>query len=200
MTDAANTPATAATETKKGRQTVYNTVTMDDGRIVDFPGKRKLLKTSELSSDKFTVTTRFDFVNGETRVFKIRANQALFSKFAAHGIEQKVGDEVAGLEEVDDMVLAVEEVIDRLLTGEWSARREVNGLAGTSILAKALIKTSGKTPAEIKAFLKDKTTAQKLALRNNPKLVAVIAELEAEKKPKADKPQIDTDALLAELS
>jgi len=49
----------------------------------------------------------------------------------------------------------------------------------------------------VKAFLKTKTPADKLALRNSPKLKPIIERLEADKLSKLQK--VDTDALLGEL-
>lgn len=181
----------------KGKKTVYTNVQMDDGREVAFPGDRRLLKESVTNPDG-TVTTRFDFVHGETRSFTIEPSANLFARFAAHGIEQKIGDEVAGLKDPEDMVLAVDEIMDRLNAGDWSAKRETNGMAGTSVLAKALIQASAKTPIQVKEFLKGKTNAEKLALRNSPKIKPIVEKLEAGKK-KA-KAAVDTDALLGELT
>jgi hypothetical protein len=142
-----------------------------------------------------------DFINGETRKFAISANNALFGRLAAHGALQKLGDEVAGLEDVDDQVIAIEELISRLEGGEWGAERkrgEGNAMAGLSVLAKALVQTSGKSPEAVREFLKSKTNAEKLALRDNPKLKPIIAELEAKKKQKP-KEEVDTDSMLDEL-
>lgn len=187
-------PARAKAESKK--------IVMADGREVEFVGKRRLLKTAEISKDGFDVTINLDFANGETRSFTMAANNPLFAKFAAHGMLQKLGDEVAGLEDMDDMVLAEEELISRLEAGEWGAERtrgESNALAGLSVLAKALVQVSGKTPEAVKAFLKAKSNTEKLALRDNPSLKPVIAELEAKKKQKPKENGVDTDALLGEL-
>jgi len=174
-------------------------VTMDDGTVVTFPGKRRLLKSSTISEDGFTVETRFDFVNGEFRIFKIEADNKLFAKLAAHGAEQKIGDEIAGLDDIEDAILAVDNLMDRLKEGKWQAERESSGLAGTSILARALIKQSGKSAQVVKEFLKGKTNAEKLALRNNPAIAPIIAELEKNRKKKV-KEAIDTDSLLEELA
>jgi len=185
-------------EAVAAKGTQYEEVVMDDGSVVKFPGKRQLLKSSTLDSEG-KVTTRFDFRNGEVRQITVSPSAELFAKFAAHGIEQKVGDEVAGLKDIEDMVLAVEEVIDRLNEGEWTAKRESSGLAGTSVLARALIQQTGKSPQAIKEYLKTKTNAEKLALRQNPKIAPIVAELEAKKKKK-EKEAVDTDALLDELA
>lgn len=179
-------------------KTQYETVTMDDGVEVKFPGKRRLLKSSTVDAEG-NVQTRFDFRNGEVRFHTVHPSHDLAAKYIAHGIEQKVGDEVAGLEDVEDMILAVDEIIERLSGGEWTAKRESSGLAGTSVLARALIQSTGKTAAVIKEFLKGKSNAEKLALRQNPKISPIIAELEANKKKK-EKAAVDTDALLEELS
>lgn len=170
------------------------TVTMTDGRIVDFAGKRKLLKESLINADG-KVQVRLDFRNGETRLFTIP--DAMTAKFAAHGAEQKLGDEIAGLEDVGDCVLAVDELIDRLYSGEWGAKREANGMAGTSTLLKALVEHTGKTAEQIKAFLASKSQAEKVALRNNPKVKPIVQRIEDEKASK--KSNVDTDALLGEL-
>lgn len=169
-------------------------VTMTDGRIVDFVGKRKLLKESFVKDGK--VSVRLDFRNGETRTFTLP--DALLLKFAAHGAEQKLGDEIAGLADIDDAVMAIDELTTRLDAGEWGVKREANGMAGTSVLVRALVEHTGKTVEQIKAFLGGKTQAEKVALRNNPKVKPIVERIEAEKAAKGSK--VDTDALLGELA
>ncbi len=175
-------------------ETQVETVTMTDGRVVDFAGKRKLLKESSVTADG-KVQVRLDFRNGETRLFTVP--DALLLKFAAHGAEQKLGDEIAGLNDVEDCVLAVDELIDRLYNGEWSVKREANGMAGTSVLVRALVEYTGKTVEQIKQFLSGKSQAEKVALRNNPKIKPIVERIEAEKASK--KANVDTDAMLGEL-
>lgn len=175
-------------------ETTVETVTMSDGRIVDFAGKRKLLKESLQSADG-KVQVRLDFRNGETRLFTIPDN--MLAKFAAHGAEQKLGDEIAGLQDTDDCVIAIDELIDRLYNGEWGVKRESNGMAGTSVLVRALVERTGKTVEQIKAFLSGKSQAEKVALRNNPKVKPIVERIEAEKASKGSK--VDTDAMLDEL-
>lgn len=179
---------------KTEAQTNVKTVTMTDGRVVDFPGKRKLQKSTGVVDGK--VQTRLDFVNGETRLFTIP--DALLLKFAGHGAEQKLGDEIAGIDDVEDCVLAVDELIDRLYNGEWATKREGNGMAGTSTLLKALVEHTGKTIEQIKTFLAGKSQAEKLALRGNPKIKPIVERIEAEKAAKGAK--VDTEALLGELA
>ena len=177
------------------------TVTMDDGRVVDFPGKRQLLKSSTITADG-KVEVRMDFRNGETRLFTIPG--ALLLQFAAHGAEQKLGDEIAGLKDpsgaeasIEDKVLTIDDLTERLNRGEWNVRREGSGMAGASVLIRALMELRGKAVSEVKAFLGTKTHAEKLALREVPAVKAIIQRLEAEKVSR--KPSIDGDALLADF-
>lgn len=174
-------------------ETAIESVKLTDGRIADFAGKRKLNKASFVQDGK--VSVRLDFRNGETRTFAIP--DSLLSKFAAHGAEQKLGDEIAGLNDLDDAVLAVDELITRLEAGEWGVKREANGMAGTSVLVRALVQHTGKTVEQIKTFLAGKSQAEKVALRNNPKIKPIVEAIEAEKAAKGSK--VDTDKLLGEL-
>lgn len=175
--------------------TVINTVTMKDKRKVDFPGKRRMQKESFIDDATGALNVRLDFVNGETLVFTLP--KGLINQFALHGAEQKLGDETAGETDVDDMVLAVEKLIERLNAGEWTQKRESDGMAGTSVLIKALVEKYSKTVEQVKSFLKDKTPAQKAALRNSEELKPIVQRLEAEKASKGEK--VDTSALLAGL-
>lgn len=184
---------TEAVSNKKA-EAVVETVKMTDGRLVDFAGKRKLLKESMLSAEN-KVQIRLDFRNGQTRTFTIPDNMVI--KFAAHGAEQKLGDEIAGIEDVEDGVLAIDELIDRLYNGEWGVKRDANGMSGTSTLLKALVEHTGKTVEQIKSFLTGKSQAEKVALRNNPKIKPIVDRIEAEKASR--KTNVDTEALLGEL-
>lgn len=178
-------------------ETVYTAVTMDDGRTTEFAGKRKMLKESIINADG-SFQVRLDFVNGETRIFTLPPS--LIGKFATHGAEQKLGDEVAGLEDVEDMVMAIDTLTDRLSTGEWSVKREANSMAGTSVLAKALVEHSGKHINVIKEFLASKSQAEKVALRANPAILPIVQRLEAEKVKTKKKSDVDTDSLLGQLA
>lgn len=193
----------ATPSTKKVRE--VEAVTLTDGRIVEFVGKRKMLKESFPEGIKNEAgevlipgpLVRLDFRNGETRSYKL--GDSLLIRFATHGAEQKLGDETAGEEDVDDMVLAVDGLIDRLNNNEWSIAREAGGMSGTSILLKALVEFSpSKTLDQLKEFLKGRSQAEKIALRNSAKLKPIVDRLETEKAAKGAK--VDTDALLGGLA
>lgn len=183
--------AAAESEVSQKAEKNVQTVQMSDGRSVDFVGKRKMLKESFPEDSK----VRLDFRNGETRTFVIP--ESLKARFATHGAEQKLGDETAGVEDVDDMVLAVDDLIERLNKGEWSIKREGGGFGGTSVLLRALVELSGRSVEQVKGFLSNKSQAEKLALRNDPKVKPIVERLEAEKAAKGA--QVDTAALLSSL-
>jgi len=187
-------PATVNPSKPKAKAVVYTTVKMDDGRTVDFAGKRKMLKTTEFADDG-SIKIKLDFVNGEFRIFTLP--EPLLAKFAAHGAEQKLGDEIAGLEDVDDCVLAIDELAERLNKFEWGIKREAGGMAGTSVLARAMAELSGKSMEEVKTYLATLTHAQKNALRSNVSLAPIIAKLEAAKAKK--KAPVDTDSILGKF-
>jgi hypothetical protein len=186
---------TATATAVKKPEPVIETVKMEDERVVDFAGKRKLLKESFVNAEG-QAQVRLDYRNGASRLFTIPPG--MLNKFACHGAEQKLGDEIAGLEDVEDCVMAVDELIDRLYSGEWAIKKEGNGMAGTSVLVKALVELLGKPVDAIKAQLKTKTQAEKIALRNNTKVKPIVERLEAEKAAKGTK--VDTDAMLGELA
>ena len=187
-------------ETSKSTSTTtYNSVKMDDGRTVDFAGKRKMLKESIKKADG-SLQVRLDFVNGETRLFTL--SDALLAEFALHGAQQKLGDEIAGLVDVEDAIMAIDELTERLNAGTWGVQRASGGaMAGTSILARALVEHTKKPMETIKAFLAPKTAAEKVALRRHKDIGVIVARLEAEKAAKGGKTKatVDTDALLGEI-
>jgi hypothetical protein len=199
-----------------------NFSTLRGVKTLEFTGTekraKKLIKNSYFDSEGHPHVELF-FRNGEHRDFRLP--ESLLLKFAAHGAEQKLGDNVAGTPDVDDMVVATDSLVDRLHKGEWSAERE-GGFAGTSVLMKALTiyrlqKDGVLTPAaeasqedktaytsafadklgKVKEFLETKTQGEKMALRGSPQLKPIVEQLEAEKLAKTGK--VDTDALLAAL-
>jgi translation initiation factor IF-1 len=173
--------AVEAVAKKTVKPTTYVTVTMDDGRVVDFPGKQRMKKDVIIDGD--TVKVRMDFVNGESRIFTV--GDKLLLKFAGHGASQKLGDELSGLTDVEDCVMAIDELMDRLNAGDWGVTRvKGESMAGSSILARAMVEVSGKTLEEVKKFLADKNHKQKMALRNLPAIAPIIARLEAAKTKK----------------
>ena len=191
------------------KETVITKIEMDDGRVVGFAGKRRMLKESMIDNEEGSVTTRFDFVNGQTRSFTVSLGDPLALQLLGHGIEQKVGDETAGDENVEDMVLHVDSVLERLGKGEWSSRRASGeSFAGAHVVVKAIAEATGKDIPWVKAWLEAKLEAGKEAGLSRQKLYAsfkapgtktapIIARLEAEKTAKDS--GLDANDLLGEV-
>ena len=205
MSETQEATAPVATKPKRPPPEV-TTVTMDDGRNVTFTGKTKMNK--EVLADG---SVRFDFANGNTRTFDV-ANSNLLLELASHGAKQKIGDETAGVADVDDMVIAVDAMLERLAKGDWSKAREAgDGFSGASVVIRAVMEATGKAQADVKAFLDGKLKAaeergEKLSRKDlydsfrkpGTKTGDIIARLENEKKAKAAK--FDGDDLAAELA
>lgn len=123
-----------------------------------------------------------------------------------HGLKQKLVDAAAIARDTatgrsataKDKEAAVMEVFNRITKpdGTWNKVREAGATAVGGLLVAALMQMTGKDKAAILKFLETKTAEEKLALRKNQKVAAIILELQAA----AANPDIDTDALLSELS
>lgn len=180
------------------------TADMTDGRKVVFTGKKKLIKTVDEASN----TVRFDFRNGETRTYL--PSEQMVARLALHGAAQKIGDETASVDDIDDMVVAVDEMIARLDRGEWGVTRAAgDGFSGASVVIRAICEASGKSVAEVKDFLQKKLDSAKAAnqpltrqalyasFRTSAAVGPIIERMESEKAKKAA--VVNADALMSEL-
>lgn len=187
----------------KKTPTEVEAITMNDGAVVSFVGKRQLNKDYDTSVEG-QVTATFDFRNGERRRLVITKDSPLLFTFAGHGAIQKVGDETAGEKDVDDMVVSVDAMIQRLEANEWSkATKSGDSFAGASLVIRAIMELKGLDQATVKGFLDKKleqtpglTRAQLYASFRNPnsKTAAIIQRMEQEKLLKNTK--VDTDEFL----
>lgn len=192
--------AAEATATEKPRIKVK----MTDGRDVEFPestkAKKQILyvKDGVVSEDDSGTPcgVRFDFVNGQTRTILASDVQQLAARYFVHGISQKHGDEYAALKDVDDCVEAFDQLFERTKKGEWKEEREGGGLAGISVLAKALVEFTKKSIDDVRTILKTLSPKEKTALRQAPGVREIVTRIEAEK---AAGTKVDTSALLAKF-
>lgn len=147
-----------------------------------------------------------DFANGAHLAMRGDVLASDVQQYAMmHGLKQKLVDaaaisrnpETGRPATVEDKYQAVKAVYDRLLTGQWNAVREGGGATG-GLLLQALVRMydGRKTVDELRAFLADKTDAEKTALRKNPRVAQIIEDIRAETGKAAS---IDTDELLSEL-
>jgi hypothetical protein len=146
-------------------------VTMTDGRVVEFAGKRNMNKGFVVKED--SVTSTFDFRTGDSLSWTCSLGDPMLFQLAGHGTIQKAGDEAAGVKgadgqpDVPSMVLAVESVLTRLantqasIEDRWFAESAAgDSFSGASTVMKALLEATnairaaaGKTPVDI-AFIK----------------------------------------------
>jgi hypothetical protein len=182
--------------------TEVRTVSMDDGRTVEFSGKKRLDKTVIIEGD--TVKVRLDFVNGETRTFTVPPS--LLLQCAGHGASQKLGDEISDITDLEDAIEAIDQLMARLEAGEWRVAREGgSSMAGASILAKALVEVTGQPIAVVRGYLASLDNKTKAALRASAEVGPTVQRLEQEKAARAAErgkgaPAIDVAGVLAGLS
>lgn len=189
-------------------------VNMTDGRVVEFGAKARLKKESR--ADETNVYVTLDFVNGETRTFKTphflavdalgTEHGKLMLKAACHGLEQKLGDEISGVEELDDAIEAIDQLIVRLEKGYsgWTQRSEGSSMAGASILARAVAEALGQPLEVVREALSNMSAKERAALKLDENIAPIVKRLEDEKAAKAaaagkNKPAIDTKSLLARV-
>ena len=218
MSEQANEPA--ATKAK----TEVRAVTMSDGRVVNFGGKRKLNKSHIIDEALIevdeasgviqiqagAVKCRMDFENGETRTWALPLKQ--IARLAGHGAEQKLGDNLASSASdpmsTEDMVVATDELMGDLDADKWGKGRAEGGggVAGAALIIQAIMEASGKDQATVKAFLDAKLAKDpaltRPALYNSFKVAGtktgiIFARLQSEKLAKGAK--VDADSALAEM-
>jgi hypothetical protein len=180
-------------------ETGGESVVAEDGKTYEFGKKQKVRKESSVLENG-DVVTRFVFRNGEIREHLTSRHSDVYAQLARHGADQKFGDEFAGEQDVDDCVLAFEQMSSRLSRGEWSEKRSSDGLSGTSMLVRALVKVTGQEVGAVKTKLEGVDAKTKAALAKQPKIAQAIAEIKAERDAKkGSKDAIDPDEALAAL-
>ena len=146
------------------------------------------------------------FQNGEhITLDPATMSQDIREQAMLHGFKQKLVDAAAISRDpetgrsatVQDKFNAVAEVFNRLTAGQWNATREGGGQVKGGVLVEALCRLYPAKPREgLVEFVAAKTDKEKAALRKNPKVAAIIAQIKAEKDSDSDD---DSDELLAEL-
>ncbi len=127
------------------------------------------------------------FVGRNGRMFLAnisRYPQTIKETMVFHGSKQKLGDEYADLDTVDDCFEALIALDGRLAEGKWTVERQ--GFAGVSVLMKALMEVYDLTEEGAREFLKPLTVKEKAALRASPELKPAIDKIEAERGKGAD--------------
>lgn len=206
--------------------TAVEVVKMKDGRAVEFAGKRKMIKESIIEASLIkanpdgsvtilpgAISTRIDLRSGD--VFLTKMPTKMIPNFAGHGGLQKYGDELAAPADKQpsyaDMLVWLGDLDENIQAGKWAQEGEGGGgVAGASIVIRAIMEASGKAQEAIKAFLNGKLEAakakgEKLSRKElydsfrkaGTKTGTIIARMEREELEKNVK--VDADAALKEL-
>lgn len=203
-------------------KTEYTPVTMSDGRVVQFAGKRKVLKETLIDESKIAIegdviqlqagaiSIRMDFRNGASRTYPLPLS--LLAQFAGHGGEQKFGDELASPADKpmseEDMVIATDDLNHEIQQGKWGKGRASGGggVSGASVVVRAIMEATGKDEATVKAYLQKKLDSDPALTRRalydsfrvaGTKTGVIIKRLEEEKLAKTAK--VDADAELGNI-
>lgn len=203
-------------------KTEVTSVLMQDGRAVNFAGKRKVVKETLIDDSKIVIedgvmqiekgaiSVRMDFRNGETRTMPLPLG--MLARFAGHGGEQKFGDELATTADKplseEDMVIAIDDLNALIQSGKWGAGRAAGGggVSGASVVVQAIMEATGKDMATVKAYLQKKLDNDKDLTRRalydsfrvaGTKTGVIIKRLEEAKLAKTAK--VDADAELEQI-
>jgi hypothetical protein len=211
--DGAAANASTTAKPKKAKAEV-ETVTMTDGKVVEFAGKKLLQKEYSIDPETGDIHARFDFRNGVYRTLMYKASDPILLQLACHGLVQKYGDEMAAGTNVslEDRIEWFDELASRMddttksVEERWAAARESSGgVSGISVLVQALMELKSKTAEEIKKTLNEQAekagvSKQQLvqALRNNAAIKPTVDRIEAERAAKATS-AVDTSAVLAQF-
>lgn len=95
-------------------------VLMTDGRFVDFPGRRRILGSQYIDADG-SVCVRLDFLNGETRTFKIPEEMLL--RCAGEGAEHVLRSAASAERDVGGAVDAVDRRMAQMKSLTWAKRQ-----------------------------------------------------------------------------
>lgn len=164
-------------------------------------------KRNAMSVDIFGTTVTVTFSNGKDLAIDTATLTPEIQRMAMlHGIKQKLVDAGAiarntenGLSaSIDDKYAAVAEVHARLTCSEptWNKERgTAEKKAPKDLLKRALMQMTGKDADYVEQFLTAKTKQEREALKKNPRVIAIMNELQAAGGTNG----IDTDSILGEL-
>lgn len=152
---------------------------METANGYTFGERQKVKKESYIKDDSIVI--RFVFRNGTVREHVFPLTSPLLHRAAMHGLDQKFGDELAGLYDVEDCIEAFDELSQRISQGEWSERRQSTGLSGTSLLAQALSEVGNMPIDVVKGRLAKLSREQKNLLAKQKDVAARIIQLKAER-------------------
>lgn len=165
-------------------------------------------KRQAMSVDIFGTTLTVTFSNGKDLAIDVAKLTPEIQRMAMlHGIKQKLVDAAAmsrdgnnlNSNQVESKYEAVAAVHARLTSDKptWNKERAAPGTPtnGKNLLVRALMQMTGRDKDYVDAFLTSKTKEEREALKRNPRVLAIIAELQAATVSNG----VDTDDLLEQL-
>lgn len=149
-------------------------------------------KQSALSADIFGTTITITFANGQDLAVDVSKLSPDMQRMAMlHGVKQKLVDAAAIARNcesghsatIEDKYHSVREVYDRITSPTnptWNKERAAASTptAGNNMLVRAIMQMRGGSKQTVEDFLSSKTKEQRAAIKRNPRVLAVIAELQ----------------------
>lgn len=133
-----------------------------------------------VTCDGVTGRVQFDFMDGTTQRYGLNdLSEEMVIRLAVHGLSQKLGDTYAGATSVKEAKGMVEELFTAMVNGDWTIKGERTGTGG--ILAEALSVVTGQPLEACAEKLREMEEEQTKALKKNPQIKAVIAEINLER-------------------
>jgi hypothetical protein len=176
------------------------TVQMEEGTPREFSKARRLQKVSSVLEDG-SVAVDFFFINGAVRRFVSSPNDALHSKFVAHGIEAKFGDAANAKNPKTGAAVSVEEAVEildklaiQIKEGTWNAGRsessaprhsELNDIlkAVATVIGKSIEDLEARIAQQVEAGLSKSRTAYLNSVAENSAIAEEILRIKTARKP-----------------
>ena len=131
------------------------------------------LASKTVSTEEVKVVLTFS--NGTVLSLGVNeVNDAMRERLALHGLSQKMGDALAGEDDVNVAIAKVEAITDRLRNGEWAGSG--GGSAGGD-LALALSNLLGKELPEVLQQLATKTDDQLKEIKKSPHVKLELSKI-----------------------
>lgn len=164
-----------------------NTVTMKDGRSVDFGQRGKIKKQVEITGKgkARTVSISLDCLNGDTHTMSFGMTDPLLMEYAAHGVCQKLADSNTKATDPEDVSFGVARQITQLQEGTWVSRLD-GAVRGFTDLLEALRRIRGYDVGtsefeQLKNTLAAKDEADIKLIKTNSGIKAILAAIDSEK-------------------
>ena len=139
------------------------------------------------------ITLHLDRLSDENRAYAaLHGMKQRIADAAAQSKDPETGLPVSALDKLSAMKLLVEHYESG--TKEWRTKTSTRGESGNSLLVQCLMELTGKDRAEMAAFVKSKSPAERTALLKSEKVKPIADRIESQLTA-----EVDADDLLSEL-